>query len=373
VAISEKHSEKILDLIYDAAADEVLWRSVLTEIADLTRSQGGILFGQSLTASRVYFDFNGRLDPECNQIYQDRHMQNVWSESMEHQPVGRVVFSDDVADLSELKKTAFHDEVLRPQDVDHNAMVALAAKKDFRAAFNICRTSRQGPFGVDEKKLISWLVPHLKRSIALGFRLDSYQLMQGTAFSVLEQLSDGVIVLDRRSKTLFANASARTFERQGLLRLSGSVAAYLQPHAQRLAALIKSAMEGSLGGSMSMPGAAGQHLIVTVSSLRQRDIGRFSDVSIKDAAVLIFVIDPMARGRVSPNLMMETYGLTSAEARVAMASSSGKTVDETAAALGLSPNTIKTHLRRVFAKTATSRQAELARLVASLAAIRSPI
>lgn len=166
MTISEKQAEKILDLIYDAATEEHLWRNVLTEIADLTHSQGGILFGQSLTASRVYFDFNGRLDPECNHIYQDRHMQNAWSESMEHQPVGRIVFSDDVVDISDLQKTAFHEEVLRPQDVAHNAMIALAAKKDFRAAFNICRTSRQGPFDISQKRTLSRLVPHLKRSSA---------------------------------------------------------------------------------------------------------------------------------------------------------------------------------------------------------------
>jgi len=372
VTISEKQSEKILDLIYDAAAEEGLWSNVLTEIADLTRSQGGILFGQSFAASRVYFDFNGRLDPNCNQAYQDRHMRNAWSESMERQPVGRVVFSDDVTDFSEVQKTAFHDEVLQPQGVAHNAMIALAAKRDFRAAFNICRTSRQGPFGAEERGLFSWLVPHLKRSIALGFKFDSYQLIRRTAFEVLEHLSDGVIVLDRRSRLVFANASAREFEQQGMLRLRGSFAACAAPHAQRLAALIRSATEGGAGGSMTMPGSNGQYLNVTVSSLRGADVGRFSDGSIKDAAVLVFIIDPAARGRVSPRLMMEAYGLTYAEARVAQASSSGKTVDETAVALGLSANTIKTHLRRVFAKTATTRQAELARLVASLEVVKLP-
>jgi DNA-binding CsgD family transcriptional regulator len=67
---------------------------------------------------------------------------------------------------------------------------------------------------------------------------------------------------------------------------------------------------------------------------------------------------------------MDAYELTHAEARVALASSLGKTVLETAKLLGLSPNTIKTHLRRVFAKTATARQAELARVVAWMGVIR---
>ena len=37
--------EKLLDLIYDAATEQELWSSVLTQIADLTNSQGGVLFG----------------------------------------------------------------------------------------------------------------------------------------------------------------------------------------------------------------------------------------------------------------------------------------------------------------------------------------
>ena len=47
VAPSGEQIERVLDLIYDAAAENDLWRDVLTAIADLTNSQGGILFGFS--------------------------------------------------------------------------------------------------------------------------------------------------------------------------------------------------------------------------------------------------------------------------------------------------------------------------------------
>ena len=49
------------------------------------------------------------------------------------------------------------------------------------------------------------------------------------------------------------------------------------------------------------------------------------------------------------------------------------TVAGIARQLDLSPNTIKTHLRRVFAKTGTHQQAELTRLLASLAMVRAPL
>jgi hypothetical protein len=92
-------SDQLLDLIYDAATEQELWRTVMTEIADLTGSQGGVLFGQSFGASKVYFDYNGRLSEECNRAYKERHFQNPWNKAMSTQPVGRVVLSDDVVPL----------------------------------------------------------------------------------------------------------------------------------------------------------------------------------------------------------------------------------------------------------------------------------
>ena len=86
--------------------------------------------------------------------------------------------------------------------------------------------------------------------------------------------------------------------------------------------------------------------------------------------MLLFVVDPANRRSIPLGQIMDAYGLTHAEARVALAVSSGNTVLETAQSLSLSPNTIKTHLRRVFAKTATGRQAELAGLITAIGSVR---
>lgn len=60
------------------------------------------------------------------------------------------------------------------------------------------------------------------------------------------------------------------------------------------------------------------------------------------------------------------YGLTEAEARVARHIGMGCVPKEAAAALGTSWNTVRSQLRKVFAKTRTTSQSELARLVARL-------
>jgi DNA-binding CsgD family transcriptional regulator len=371
VNFSSDKFEKVLDLIYDAAADNDLWPHVLTAVADLTHSEGGILFGQSFTAQRIYFDFNGRLNEECNRAYQERHMQNPWSQYMEHQPTGRLVLSDEAVSLAELQRSAFYDEVLQPQEIGHNAMMALAAREDFRAAFNMCRSVRRGPFDPDEERLLEWLSPHLCRSVTLGFRIDGYLAMQHAAFNVLDRLADGVVVLDRKARVLFANAAALGMAEEGSLRLHQSISTHSSAHSQRLNELIRAALQGAAGGTMGLPRSGDDRLLtVLVSSIRGKDLGRLSDAGVKDAAVLLFVIDPANRRSIPLGQIMDAYGLTHAEARVALAASSGNTILETAKSLGLSPNTIKTHLRRVFAKTATGRQSELAGLITAIGSVR---
>jgi DNA-binding CsgD family transcriptional regulator len=64
--------------------------------------------------------------------------------------------------------------------------------------------------------------------------------------------------------------------------------------------------------------------------------------------------------------MADAFGLTEAEARVAEAVSGGAAISEVARQLSLSRNTIKTHLRRIYEKTGTRRQAELARVMAMI-------
>ena len=65
----------------------------------------------------------------------------------------------------------------------------------------------------------------------------------------------------------------------------------------------------------------------------------------------------------SAALLREAFGLTDAELRVARALSGGGTAVETARQLGIRETTIRTHLRRLYAKTGTSGLGELVALL----------
>jgi DNA-binding CsgD family transcriptional regulator len=365
--LAGQDTEALVDLIYDAAIDNGLWREILTQIADLTESQGGILFGQSLRAQTVYFDFNGRLSDDCTRVYQERHIDNVFNRHMSHQPVGAIVYSDEIIDLNDLRRTAFYDDVFRPQQLAHSAMIALASQNGFQAAFNICRTSRQGSFGVRERRLLSALVPHMRRSIALGLRSNAYQAVHRAAFEVIERLADGIVVLDASLRTIYANPAARAFESGGALTLCPSPSCAGKALAEQLQKLLRNTARGA-GGALSLPTSVKSCGLLTLlaTPVRGHIATRLHEASLRDAAVLLFIVDIARRKRIAVEQIRQAYGLTWSEARVAIGVGSGMSGMEVASAMNLSPNTVKSHLRNVFAKTATQRQSELARLVSAL-------
>jgi DNA-binding CsgD family transcriptional regulator len=78
---------------------------------------------------------------------------------------------------------------------------------------------------------------------------------------------------------------------------------------------------------------------------------------------LLLVLDPDARRGVPVDLLRRVYGLTAAEARVAQRLAQGRSIESIAADLGVCVHTARNHLKQIFDKTGTHRQAELVALL----------
>jgi DNA-binding CsgD family transcriptional regulator len=84
----------------------------------------------------------------------------------------------------------------------------------------------------------------------------------------------------------------------------------------------------------------------------------------------VFAID--AARPISPpsHLLKDAFGISSAEARLALALANGETPKEYAASRNLGLPTVRTQLQSLFAKTGTRRQSELMRtLIRALACV----
>jgi DNA-binding CsgD family transcriptional regulator len=90
-------------------------------------------------------------------------------------------------------------------------------------------------------------------------------------------------------------------------------------------------------------------------------------LGVAGAAYAIFVVAPGRPPIPSVRALRETFGLTSMEASVALALARGASLRQVAADNQVGVVTVRTHVAHLFEKTGTARQAELVRLILSLA------
>ena len=84
------------------------------------------------------------------------------------------------------------------------------------------------------------------------------------------------------------------------------------------------------------------------------------------ATIALFIHDPEKGSQAVEEVIAEGFGLSHAEAAVAARIWEGDSVGEAASTLGLSPNTVKTHVKAVFEKAGVDRQAALVRRIAQM-------
>ena len=92
---------------------------------------------------------------------------------------------------------------------------------------------------------------------------------------------------------------------------------------------------------------------------------RFS-VEERPEAVVLLVIDTEQRAKVSGDTLVRLYNLTPSETRVALMLIDGKRLDQIAEELEVAQTTVVFHLKNLFRKTDTNRQADLVRVLLSV-------
>jgi DNA-binding CsgD family transcriptional regulator len=173
----------------------------------------------------------------------------------------------------------------------------------------------------------------------------------GLASGVLDLLREAVFVLARDARPLGMNRAARALLRDGdglVLSARGVVAS--TPVA---ATVLRRGIERAALGEtlrMQIPRFTRAPLSLRMEPHPQGPAG--------DAAAVVFAADGEARTLRAPTLIAR-HALTPTEASVARRLASGSGLEQIARELDISLNTVRGHLKQIFAKTGTHRQVEL--------------
>jgi len=282
-------------------------------------------------------------------------------------------FGDMTEDLGgiDVRSTPLFEDWIKPRGLAAAWPVGHATfgeSKQPILGFLIFRREGHPPFSEADYAEANRLVPHLRRAALVQARLGGAHSAHLALGEVVDRLPTGVFLLDARRRVTVRNQAAERIlalddglseDRNGLSAVSAHENAELQRLiARALDDFAESGADRRGFAAISRPSGK-QGFGVMVSPLLA---GREPTVA-RDVGAVVFVRDPEAGTPPISAALERIYSLTHSEAEIVRLLAGGVSLEEAARSRGVSINTARSHLQRAFAKTGTSRQGELVRLI----------
>lgn len=235
------------------------------------------------------------------------------------------------------------------------------------AWFSVARTEIQTRYGADDLAFMDWLSPHICRAFTMADIFDIQAVRIAQLEETMDALSTGVFLADSQGISYMNSAGKKLVDKGGMFKLKNNRLTTARSRsgdqlADALDASLKGVAPSKIGAHMvPIPAEEGHGLIASVLPLSWRDAD--NPLAALPGAAAILIQDAAQPPQIAGDAFARLYGLTPAELRVSLEIARGQNPQEISDALGISGNTLKTHLKHIFAKTGVTRQGDLARLI----------
>ena len=373
--------ERVLDALGEAMLDDARWPAASRSIDELCGSKGNFLIcGDGATSEDIdiffaRFCLGGQRNAELERLYFDvYHSLDERVPRVRRLRHGKVVHVSALYTEEEKKTSAAYNEALPLSDAQDCLNVRLNGPKGSRIVWVAGDPVGKAGWSSARIGAIGRLLPHLRQYVRVRSALAEAQCLGASVAGLLENTRVGVLQLDRRGRIVETNdiAGDMLHRMDGLCDLAGELCASRPEDNARLKNLLAGALPrfGGRGVSGSMtvrrsqpqPGYALHVMPVT---------DREDDYRPRDAAALVLIVDPVVRARIGADVVEAVLGLTPAEAEIAVLLAQGRTPRQMAVTTGRRYNTVRTHLKHIFAKLGVSRQLEVAQAVIALSGLPS--
>jgi DNA-binding CsgD family transcriptional regulator len=264
--------------------------------------------------------------------------------------------------------TEFDADWMRPHDLQDGIFVRLGAGTVTTSFFAV-GPKRSEPFDTAGRvKLVNALIPHLRQALCTQSRLAELGRAATEITDALDVIRHGIVIVGAEHAVVQLNSAAEQVFKagDGLCIRSGMIEAARASTNQQLQASITGALVqqrcGARRGSSftcSRPSGKRPYVIhILPRTATSADPGAMT--------ALMIIIDPEREIEPPKMLVRRLFGLTNAEADVALRVMRGDGLKPIAADLRLTRATVNTHLQHIFDKTDTHRQAELVRLLLAI-------
>jgi DNA-binding CsgD family transcriptional regulator len=363
-------SDQLLDAIYSAAFDVAGWKTVCDLLSQHAGAVGSVLVSSKAEQrpfSTIYSDRLGLLMEEY--IADGWYLRDARNIGVRRAGLQGSFFSNGyVTDLQlfgsdELEREPFYADLLRRHGLKWYCGFRIGDNRDW-TVLSINRSLRDEGFSTSEIKSIGQYVSHITRSAKIA-SLANFKAIEGV-LQTFEASSIPAVAIDARGLVRAHNLAADKVFGHGL-----------SLHAKRLVCALAEDQIPLDGLITQLATAERAKDLTDPVTIRRRDgteafvvrgwplFGPPAEIFSGPTAILF--LQPV---KPTPKRMAEvlqaSFGLSPRQAQLAEELAIGRSLKEAAEQMRITDATARDHLKAVFLRTGTNRQAQLVSLVSRL-------
>lgn len=361
--------ESILDLIgciYDASVTPSEWPTFLKKFSDMQRGAAIAMVAHNEADRTGEISYSVLCDAAWRESYAQHFGEtDVFVDRLRERGKNVGVWQgQNLVGGRDLAQTEFYNDWLAPQGMFHTVHCLAMREGNKAVTLRAGRAEQLGHFNPTELRTWELLTPHIRRAVHIQKLNADLTSARNVMDGGLSRRSVGLILANADGLIADTNGFADELLAQddGLTSRSGKLTVSKKREQDRLEILINGAIGVTLthahsgGGFLNVSRPSGQEpykVLITPAPEAMPFLER------QGAAAAIYLLDPEKDVELNLRELQELFGLTFAESNVAASIVKGMDVNETAVALGVTRNTVRTHLKRVFEKSGTKRQSQL--------------
>ncbi|MDY0007708.1 MAG: LuxR C-terminal-related transcriptional regulator [Spongiibacteraceae bacterium] len=344
--------------VYTGPKQNPPWAQFLESIKRQTGSDIAVIaFGSQTQKARInYVDGTAHTDYE---------LPFLELSPFTRMPVGVVTTLEDFTDENNSMLSKFYGLCLKPMNVRHMIGINFYSNKDQFAYLRLGRTPAKSNYTNQEKDLFNLLYPHFHTVSELVTETHALHFQRDLFYEALERFGIGIVVTDSHLNVKgFNDKAIRIINNTKSFRLAGSKLHFTDQD-------IKKSIKRSL--QTGWPDNTKKHLRITSTG---EDIAFSIRPQHKSGAgwethdICFYFSDATSHVNLSEHGLIEIYGLTKTEAKIARLLVNGLSVDEITIVQAVTKNTAYTHIKSILQKVGTSQQSTLvSKLIASPATL----
>jgi DNA-binding CsgD family transcriptional regulator len=273
---------------------------------------------------------------------------------------GKILISDDVIPFSRFKKTGFYKEVYEPLGIRRSMGWIATGRGQQRLTFTSSREAKSGRYSTEHLQRAKLFQKHMARAMHILELLEGVKAAKNIFEISINNLPQGILLVNDSCEVVFPNKAAtklisesRSLSMAGKTLRVGSTAHDRAKFSHWWKILVS---------THSSDGACFND--APLDRVWEIDVSRLASTSgskgkTNDRMWMITFKEHPSEDPLPSKYLEQRFGLTKAEALVCTNLCCNGDAVSTAKAMGLSPNTVRVHLKSAFRKTGTHNQVEL--------------